>query len=100
MPGVAVVTRFMKSRGLVKQRTPRKRRDADNAPVFEARERRSFEVGHVRALGTRISTKARAAAAEPVGAGLDRLLDGPFRRPIGDEIPHSASLPVSHAFEH
>jgi len=50
VPGVAVVTRFMKSRGLCKQRTPRKRRDADNAPVFEARERRSFEVGHAHAL--------------------------------------------------
>lgn len=50
VPSVAVVTRFMKGRGLVKQRTPRKRRDAAGAPVFEPRERRSFEVGHVHAL--------------------------------------------------
>jgi putative transposase len=52
VPGVAALRRFMKSRGLVKQKKPRVRRMAEDlqARVFEARERRSFEVGYVHGL--------------------------------------------------
>ena len=52
VPGVATLRRFMKSRGLVKQKKPRIRRMSEDlqARVFEARERRSFEVGYVHGL--------------------------------------------------
>lgn len=51
VPSVATVRRFMKRRGLLKVRKPRRRRgEPVQEPVFEARERRSFEVGHVHAL--------------------------------------------------
>ncbi len=52
VPSIAVVRRFMKGRGLTKQKAPRRRRMSTEveAEVFEPRERRSFEVGHVHAL--------------------------------------------------
>lgn len=51
VPSLATVVRHMKARGLLRQKKPRKkRRVAPEAPTFEARERRSFEVGHVHAL--------------------------------------------------
>jgi putative transposase len=51
VPSVTVLRRFMKGRGLVKHKGPRRRRgDGQHATVFESRERRSFEVGYVHAL--------------------------------------------------
>lgn len=52
VPSVNVVTRFMRKRGLVKQKAPRRRRMSEELQdkVFEARERRSFEVGYVHGL--------------------------------------------------
>lgn len=51
VPSVTVLRRFMKGRGLVKHKGPRRRKsDSVHAGVFEARERRSFEVGYVHAL--------------------------------------------------
>lgn len=51
VPSVAVLRRFMRKKGFVKLKKPRRRRDAVvDAPDFEPREKRSFEVGHVHAL--------------------------------------------------
>lgn len=52
IPSVATVTRFMKSRGLTKQkkRRPRGRDVHTSSTTFQPRECRSFEVGHVHAL--------------------------------------------------
>lgn len=52
VPSVVVVRRFMKGKGLVKHKGPRRRRHSAEleAPTFEPRERRSFEVGHVHGL--------------------------------------------------
>jgi hypothetical protein len=53
VPSVTVLRRFMKGLGLIKHKGPRHRRPmngASDADVFQARERRSFEVGHVHAL--------------------------------------------------
>jgi putative transposase len=52
VPSVTVLRRFMKGRGLIKHKGPRHRRvhGVSAAAAFQARERRSFEVGHVHAL--------------------------------------------------
>ena len=53
VPSLATVTRYMKDHGLLRQKKRKKRKKdplAPEAPIFEARERRSFEVGHVHAL--------------------------------------------------
>lgn len=53
VPSLATVTRYMKAKGLLRQKKRRKGKTDDvapDAPIFEARERRSFEVGHVHAL--------------------------------------------------
>ena len=50
VPSVAVLRRFMRGRGLVKLKGPRRRRHELQDGMFETRERRSFEVGHVHAL--------------------------------------------------
>lgn len=58
MPSYATVRRYMRDRGLIRLRKPRHRRhdheqtgvDGESTPVFELREKRSFEVTHVHAL--------------------------------------------------
>lgn len=51
VPSIGVLRRFMKGRGLTKQKGPRrKRRDGTSEVTFEGRERRSFEIGHVHGL--------------------------------------------------
>jgi len=49
VPSYSTILRFMKSRGLIRQRRKRPGRTS-NIPEFETRERRSFEVQHVHGL--------------------------------------------------
>jgi putative transposase len=51
VPSICVLRRFMKGRGLTKQKMPRRRRScAEHDATFQQREKRSFEVGHVHGL--------------------------------------------------
>lgn len=50
VPSIAVIRRFMKGRGLTKQKGPRRRKSAEHDAAFVPREKRSYEVGHVHGL--------------------------------------------------
>jgi transposase InsO family protein len=50
VPSIAVIRRYMKGRGLTKQKAPRRRTCAEHEATFVAREKRSYEVGHVHGL--------------------------------------------------
>lgn len=50
VPSIAVIRRFMKGRGLTKQKAPRRRTCAEHDAAFVPREKRSYEIGHVHGL--------------------------------------------------
>jgi len=88
VPSVTVLRRFMKGRGLTKQKAPRRRHgSAEQDAAFQAREKRSFEVGHVHALWhSDFHQCSRGVVTE----------DGKWKRPVALAFLDDCSRAVCH----
>lgn len=86
VPSVATIARHMRQQGMVKQRRRRKKRG--DAPTFEPRERRSFEVTRVHALWHADFHECSRAIAFP---------DGSMKKPQLLAFMDDASRLICHA---
>lgn len=88
VPSVCVLRRFMKGRGLTKQKVPRRRRTcAEHDASFQPREKRSFEVGHVHGLWhSDFHECSRSVVTE----------DGEWKKPVALAFLDDCSRAVCH----